>query len=165
MALLRATSAPRRRDLSQSLTPKPTQVPELRPGNTHPSQPPKLPASPSMSSTATKKSTSMVSDATVAAMIDSLVHHAEVVPRVSAFYGIVIYMYWDERDHPVPHFHAYHAAGGASVSADGVVLAGALDARSHALVVEWAQLHAEELLANWDRARPNQPLVSIPPLT
>jgi hypothetical protein len=22
-------------------------------------------------------------------------------------YGIVIYMYWNERDHPVPHFHVY----------------------------------------------------------
>ena len=29
------------------------------------------------------------------------------MPRVSAFYGVVIYMYWNERDHPVAHFHAY----------------------------------------------------------
>jgi hypothetical protein len=26
------------------------------------------------------------------------------MPRVSAFYGVVIYMYWDERDHLVAHF-------------------------------------------------------------
>lgn len=26
------------------------------------------------------------------------------MPRVSAFYGVVIYMYWNERDHPVAHF-------------------------------------------------------------
>jgi hypothetical protein len=25
------------------------------------------------------------------------------VPRVSAFHGVVIYMYWHERDHPVVH--------------------------------------------------------------
>jgi hypothetical protein len=28
------------------------------------------------------------------------------MPRISFFYGIVIRMYWNERDHPVPHFHA-----------------------------------------------------------
>ena len=31
------------------------------------------------------------------------------MPRLSAFYGVVIYMYWNEKDHPVAHFHAYHA--------------------------------------------------------
>jgi Domain of unknown function (DUF4160) len=41
-------------------------------------------------------------------------------PRVCAFYGVVIYMYWNERDHPVAHFHAYHAGRRASVSADGM---------------------------------------------
>lgn len=49
------------------------------------------------------------------------------MPRVSAFYGVVIYMYWNERDHPVAHFHASHAGRRASVSADGNVLAGSLD--------------------------------------
>jgi len=47
------------------------------------------------------------------------------MPRISAFYGIVIYMYWNEKDHPVAHFHAYHAGRRASVSMDGEVLAGA----------------------------------------
>jgi Domain of unknown function (DUF4160) len=30
------------------------------------------------------------------------------MPRISAFYGIVIRMYWNERDHPIAHFHAEH---------------------------------------------------------
>jgi len=49
------------------------------------------------------------------------------MPRISAFYGIVIYMYWNEKDHPVAHFHAYHAGRRASVSMDGEVLAGRLE--------------------------------------
>jgi Domain of unknown function (DUF4160) len=49
------------------------------------------------------------------------------MPRVSAFYGVVIYMYWNERDHPVAHFHAYHSGRRASVSVNGEVLAGSLD--------------------------------------
>ncbi|MFI5066159.1 MAG: DUF4160 domain-containing protein [Streptosporangiales bacterium] len=63
------------------------------------------------------------------------------MPRVSAFYGVVIYMYWNERDHPVAHFHAYHAGRRASVSAEGNVL------------------------ADWERARKNEPLLSIAPLS
>jgi hypothetical protein len=49
------------------------------------------------------------------------------MPRVSTFYGVVIYMYWNERDHPVAHFHAYHSGRRASVSADGDVLTGSLE--------------------------------------
>jgi hypothetical protein len=87
-----------------------------------------------------------------------------LMPRVSAFYGIAIYMYWNERDHPVPHFHVYQSGRRASVSADGSVLAGDLEPRAYALVMEWSRLHREELLANWERARQNQPLVGIAPL-
>ena len=62
------------------------------------------------------------------------------MPRVIAFYGVVIYMYWNERDHPVAHFHAYHAGRRASVSADGKVLAGSLEPRALQFVREWASL-------------------------
>lgn len=86
------------------------------------------------------------------------------MPRISAFYGIVIYMYWNEKDHPVPHFHAYQAGRRASVSAYGQVLAGGLEPRALALVTDWARLHREEILANWERARRNQLLDPIPPL-
>src|SRR5580700_11527220 len=50
--------------------------------------------------------------------------YRQPMPRVSAFYGVVIYMYWNERDHPLAHFHAYHSGRRASVSLDGRVLAG-----------------------------------------
>lgn len=88
----------------------------------------------------------------------------EGMPRVSAFYGVVIYMYWNERDHPVAHFHAYHAGRRASVSADGDVLAGGLEPRALQFVREWAVLRRGEILANWERARRNEPLLGIGPL-
>ena len=88
----------------------------------------------------------------------------EGMPRVSAFYGVVIYMYWNERDHPVAHLHAYHAGRRASVSADGDVLAGSLDLRALQFVREWAVLRRGEILANWERARRNEPLLGIDPL-
>ena len=90
--------------------------------------------------------------------------YCRAMPRVSAFYGVVIYMYWNERDHPVAHFHAYHAGRRASVSADGEVLAGSLEPRALQFVREWAVLRRGEILANWERARRNEPLLGIDPL-
>ena len=87
------------------------------------------------------------------------------MPRISAFYGIVITMYWRERDHPVPHFHASYAGQAASISVEGEVLGGSLPLRALRLVREWAGLHRDELLANWERARDYEPLAPIDPLT
>jgi hypothetical protein len=86
------------------------------------------------------------------------------VPRISFFYGIAIYMYWDEGEHARPHFHARYAGEAASIDLAGDVIAGSLPRRALALVGEWAGLHREELLANWERARRNEPLQVIDPL-
>jgi hypothetical protein len=37
------------------------------------------------------------------------------VPRISFFYGISIYMYWNEAHHARPHFHARYGGEAASV--------------------------------------------------
>jgi Domain of unknown function (DUF4160) len=86
------------------------------------------------------------------------------MPRISTFYGVVIYMYWNERDHPVAHFHAYHAGRRASVAVDGTILAGSLEPRALQFVREWARLRSEEIQTNWDRARKSEPLLNIEPL-
>ncbi len=58
-------------------------------------------------------------------------------------------MYWG--DHPPPHFHARYGREEAQVRIDPVgLLTGHLPPRILAMVVEWAALHREELLANWD---------------
>ena len=80
------------------------------------------------------------------------------------FYGIVVYMYWNEADHQVAHFHAHHAGRRASISVDGAVLAGVLEPRALGFVLEWASLHREELSDNWERARDSEPLLPIEPL-
>jgi hypothetical protein len=86
------------------------------------------------------------------------------VPRISFFYGITIWMYWNEGAHARPHFHARYADRAASVDFDGKLVAGELPRRALALVAEWAALHHDELLANWERARRNEPLEPIDPL-
>jgi hypothetical protein len=73
-------------------------------------------------------------------------------------------MYWNERDHPIPHFHAEYAGESASISIRGSVLAGSLPPRALRLVEAWARLHRDELLDNWQRARKRKPVVLIEPL-
>ena len=69
-----------------------------------------------------------------------------------------------KRNRPVAHFHAYHAGRRASVSVDGDVLAGSLEPRALQFVREWANFRRGEILANWERARKNEQLISIAPL-
>jgi hypothetical protein len=85
------------------------------------------------------------------------------MPRISSFYGIVIVMYFD--DHPPPHFHARYGEHEAQVAiATGEVIHGLLPRSASKLVKEWAALHRDELLDDWQRAERAEPLVSIEPL-
>jgi len=82
------------------------------------------------------------------------------MPRVSAFFGIVIYMYYN--DHLPPHFHAEYGEYEAIYEIDTLdVTRGDLPRRAHALVLEWATLHRNELRDDWERARKEKPLVEI----
>lgn len=85
------------------------------------------------------------------------------MPRISAFYGIVIAMYFD--DHPPPHFDAKYGEHQAQiVIATDEVLHGELPRRALRLVQEWTELHRDELFADWERAERDEPLDSIDPL-
>ncbi|MDQ2759292.1 MAG: DUF4160 domain-containing protein [Actinomycetota bacterium] len=85
------------------------------------------------------------------------------MPRVSAFYGIVVTMYW--RDHPPPHFHAAYSGHVAEIAIETVeVIDGWLPPRALRLIVEWAGEHRDELGENWDRARAHDRLLAIDPL-
>lgn len=85
------------------------------------------------------------------------------MPVVSRFFGLVVAMYY--QDHDPPHFHVRYGERQALVAIrDLRVLAGSLPPRALGLVVEWASLHREALLENWERARRGEPLRPIPPL-
>ena len=86
------------------------------------------------------------------------------MPRISFFYGISVYMYWNEAGHARPHFHARYAGHTASIDLDGNLIAGSLPRRARALVTEWTRLHRAELEANWERARREQQLEPVDPL-
>jgi len=85
------------------------------------------------------------------------------MPTISEFFGIYIVMFYN--DHAPPHFHAEYAEHSAVYSiATLEVMNGSLPGRAHAMVVEWASLHRDELMVNWGRARNGQELNSIDPL-
>ena len=88
------------------------------------------------------------------------------MPRISSFYGITIWMYYDESHHTGrPHFHARYGSDEASVDiATLELIAGELPPRARRLVVEWARARRSELRDNWTRARRKQPLMPIEPL-
>jgi hypothetical protein len=80
---------------------------------------------------------------------------SQYMPEISRFHGVVIRMYYsDNTQHHQPHFHAVYNQYEASFAIDPpVLLAGAMPRRQLNLVQAWAELHVEELLENWRRAR------------
>ena len=85
------------------------------------------------------------------------------MPEISRFFGIVIAMYYN--DHQPPHFHARYAGHKALIAIETLnVLEGSLPPRTLGLAVEWAALHRQDLLTNWERARRQEPLNAINPL-
>jgi hypothetical protein len=85
------------------------------------------------------------------------------MPTISAFYGIVIKMFFN--DHAPPHFHAEYAEFKATVDIGSLqVLEGQLPRRALDLVLDWAELHWEELLSDWNLYREKQAPKPIAPL-
>ena len=71
------------------------------------------------------------------------------MPVICSFYGILIKMYFG--DHLPPHFHAEYAEFTAQISIGEMgIVAGYLPPKAFALVVEWASIHNDELLNNWN---------------
>jgi hypothetical protein len=82
------------------------------------------------------------------------------VPEISRFFGIIIAIFFD--DHNPPHFHARYGDNNGVIKIDNFALIeGFLPPRALGLVIEWAEIHKEELLINWKRASESKDLFSI----
>jgi hypothetical protein len=84
------------------------------------------------------------------------------LPELSRFLGIVVYMVYD--DHHPPHFHAEYGDYKITVEVESGVVEGRFPRRALRAVLEWHELHRDELRANWQSAERHQPLQRIPPL-
>ena len=82
------------------------------------------------------------------------------MPRISSFYGIVVFMYWN--DHNPPHFHAIYGDYEVLINISELsIYAGYLPARAYGLLMEWALLNKELLLENWELIKQLLPLKKI----
>jgi hypothetical protein len=85
------------------------------------------------------------------------------MPEISRFYGIIIAMF--HSDHNPPHFHARYGSYKAAIRIDDfAVLEGYLPPKALGLVAEWAEMHEDELLRDWELAIQKMPLFKIGPL-
>jgi hypothetical protein len=81
------------------------------------------------------------------------------------FYGIIIRMYYAPGEHNPPHFHAYYNEFRATLSIDTLELtSGELPRRQLRLVQAWAELHRDELNANWQMVTNGEEPCRIQPL-
>lgn len=72
------------------------------------------------------------------------------MPTISMFFGIIVRMYFAPGEHGPPHFHVYYAEHKATVDIRTCeIREGALPNKQKKLVLAWAELHQEELMANW----------------
>jgi hypothetical protein len=85
------------------------------------------------------------------------------MPTISAFYGILIQMFWG--DHAPPHFHALYGEYEVIINIRTLEISkGFMPRRALALVLEWASLHREELMEDWKLCERKQMPVKIEPL-
>lgn len=85
------------------------------------------------------------------------------MPLISSFFGILIYMYYN--DHNPPHFHVKYGEFMGVISIENFgLLEGNLPPKTLGMVVEWASIHKNELLNNWNLAKSHKSLINIDPL-
>ena len=87
------------------------------------------------------------------------------MPTISMFFGIIIRMYFAPSEHQPPHFHVYYTEHKATVDIRTCeMLEGDLPKKQMKLVLAWAELHQEELIANWKLVMNGEDPFKIDPL-
>ncbi len=84
------------------------------------------------------------------------------MPVISNFLGIVIAMYWN--DHAPPHFHAKYAEYEMTINILTGVVEGKFPRRALKHVLEWYELHQQELIDDWTLCQKNEQPKPIEPL-
>lgn len=85
------------------------------------------------------------------------------MPSISMFYGIIIRMF-NNGEHNPPHFHASYQGHNATFNLDGELTEGTMPKPQTKYIAAWAELHKDELMANWELAMNQQNLYNIEPL-
>jgi len=84
------------------------------------------------------------------------------MPEISRFYGIVIYMFYN--NHSPPYFHMKYQEYEATFEIEMGIIRGDMPKTAMKLINEWVEQHKEELLNNWNMIKERKPLKKIEPL-
>ena len=83
------------------------------------------------------------------------------MPVISRFYGIIIRMYFLQKEHNPPHIHAIYNEDVAAIDfMTGEVIEGFLPNKAMAMVKEWIAMHKDRLMEMWN----TQDIKPLPPL-
>jgi hypothetical protein len=74
-------------------------------------------------------------------------HKTDRMPELCRFLGIIIFMNFN--DHNPPHFHAKYGDYEIIIEIGSGIVEGKFPKRALNLVIEWYELHKDELLENW----------------
>ena len=87
------------------------------------------------------------------------------MPTISMFFGIIVRMYYAPGEHPPPHFHVYYNEYKGTVDTRTCeFIESNLPPRQTKLVLAWAELHQEELMADWQLVMNGEEQFKIQPL-
>ena len=82
-------------------------------------------------------------------------------PVLARFYGVIVKMYFQQREHNPPHIHALYGEYMGAINIQTLeLMEGDLPARALSITQEGMALHQEELLKIWN----TQEFVPLPPL-
>ena len=87
------------------------------------------------------------------------------MPTLSIFYGIIVYMYNEKGGkHNLPHIHAEYQDNEIVLSLEGEVLEGDFPKNKLKLLLAWAEIHKDDLYANWKLLSDGKEFFRIEPL-
>lgn len=73
------------------------------------------------------------------------------MPELSRFYGLVVKMFFRQKEHNPPHFHVSYGSFVGIVNLETLQMEeGDLPDRAMAMIREWASKHRDELLEVWE---------------
>ncbi len=84
------------------------------------------------------------------------------MPIITRFFGIIIYMFWN--DHSPPHFHAKYQDEEIIMEIESGNITGKMSKTAILLIEQWRKLHVNELLNDWKLAEQRKEINKIEPL-
>jgi hypothetical protein len=86
----------------------------------------------------------------------------KLMPLISSFFGVLIYMFKEKNSpHKKPHVHATFAGEKMSIASDGEILAGKLPRKQQKYVEAWVALREDEINAAWVALNENGEVIKI----